>query len=132
LPGHFTPGRLSAFGFRRPAFGFRLSAFGRTTRGYVSLIFFDGSGKILDSKDLGILDRGWSGQNLEIKGLAGKILRNKELAGAFDAGAWPDWLGDASRIGPILRFSFSSVKVVRHRKWLWKAVGKTGPRLIFE
>jgi hypothetical protein len=53
--------RLPAAGFRLPAFGFRVDEAGIC----IAYFFFGGSGKILDSKDLGILDRGGSGKVLK-------------------------------------------------------------------
>jgi hypothetical protein len=57
-----------------------------------------------------------SAKNIEAQGLAGKILRNKELAAGFRPVAAANSMTVVARIFPILRFAFSSVKVVRHSR----------------
>ena len=60
-----------------------------------------------------------SRQNLETKGLRGKIFRNKDLAGDFEMSTNSGEmysLEAASGISPIVFPSEFSVKVVRHTK----------------
>ena len=81
--------------------------------------FFGVVRKILRAKGLRARGRGISGQNLEPQGLTAKIFWNKGLALCAEplrGSLAENGLEELSRMLPSLRFSDSSVKVVRHRR----------------
>jgi len=95
----------------------------------IAIFFTSLRGKVLTALQLAGGDPGSTGQNIESKALARKILRNKKLAARFcrsqvRRGICVGLSGMRARIHCLL--SISSVKVVRHKNgiYLVRSCGK--------